>query len=110
MMDRRTFVCALGGGLFAMPIAAEAQRPAKVYRIGLLDSSAPEPGREAWWNAFRQQMRQIGYVEGQNVRFEPRSAQGDHDRLQMLASELVGLTYGRGGRLRLIATLHDPAV
>jgi len=55
-------------------------------------------------------MRQIGYVEGQNVRFEPRSAQGDHDRLQMLASELVGLTYGRGGRLRLIATLHDPAV
>ena len=57
MMDRRTFVCALGGGLFAMPIAAEAQRPAKVYRIGLLDYSAPDPGREAWWNAFRQQMR-----------------------------------------------------
>jgi putative ABC transport system substrate-binding protein len=90
-MDRRTFVCALTGGLLAAPLAVEAQQAGKVWRIGLLDYSAPDPARQEWWNAFRQQMRQFGYVEGQNVRFEPRWAQGDHDRLQTLAAELVGL-------------------
>jgi putative tryptophan/tyrosine transport system substrate-binding protein len=90
-MDRRTFVCALTGGLLAAPLAVEAQQAGKVWRIGLLDYSAPDPARQEWWNAFRQQMRQLGYVDGQNVRFEPRWAQGDHDRLQTLAAELVGL-------------------
>jgi putative ABC transport system substrate-binding protein len=90
-MDRRAFIGTLAGGFLAAPLAAEAQPAGKVYRIGLLDYSAPDPARQAWWNAFRQQMRELGYVEGQNVRFEPRWAQGDNDRLQKLAAELVGL-------------------
>jgi putative ABC transport system substrate-binding protein len=88
---RREFICGLAGGLLAAPRAAEAQQAGRVYRIGLLDYSAPDPARQAWWNAFRQQMRQLGYVEGQNVSFEPRWAQGDTDRLSKLATELVGL-------------------
>ena len=81
----------MAGGLLAAPLAAGAQQPGKVYRIGLLDYSAPDPARQEWWKAFRQQMRQLGYVEGQNVRFEPRWAQSDYDQLQKLAAELVGL-------------------
>jgi putative ABC transport system substrate-binding protein len=90
-MDRRAFLGTLAGGLLAAPLAAEAQQAGKVYRIGLLDFSAPDPARQAWWTALRQQMRQLGYVEGQNVSFEPRWAQGDTDRLPKLAAELVGL-------------------
>ena len=78
-------------GIAFAPLASEAQQPGKVYRIGLLDFSAPDPARQAWWGALRQQMRQLGYVEGQNVSFEPRWAQGEDDRLPKLAAELVGL-------------------
>jgi len=89
--SRRAFICILAGGVLAAPRVAEAQQAGKVYRIGLLDYSAPDPARQAWWNAFHQQMHQLGYVEGQNVSFEPRWAQGDTDRLSKLATELVGL-------------------
>jgi putative ABC transport system substrate-binding protein len=91
LMDRRAFVLAATGSLLAAPLAAKAQPARKVWRIGLLDYSASDPARQEWWNAFRQQMRQLGYVEGQNLRFEPRWAQGDYGRLQTLAAELVGL-------------------
>ena len=76
--------------LFA-PLAAGAQQAGKVYRIGLLDYSAPDPARQAWWNVFRQRMRELGYVEGQNVTFESRWAQGEDERLPKLAAELVSL-------------------
>jgi putative ABC transport system substrate-binding protein len=81
----------MAGGLLAAPLAAEAQQAGRVYRIGLLDYSAPDPARQAWWIVFRQRMRELGYVEGQNVTFEPRWAQGEDDRLPKLAAELVGL-------------------
>jgi putative tryptophan/tyrosine transport system substrate-binding protein len=88
---RRAFIGTLAGGLLAAPLAAEAQPGGKVYRIGLLDYSAPEPGRLAWWNVFRQRMKELGYVEGQNVAYEARWAQGEEDRLPKIAAELVGL-------------------
>jgi putative tryptophan/tyrosine transport system substrate-binding protein len=90
-MERRTFIGAMTGGLVAAPLAAEAQQGGKVYRIGLLDYATPDPGRQAWWNAFRQRMREFGYVEGQNVGFEPRWGQGDQGRVRKLAAELIGL-------------------
>jgi putative ABC transport system substrate-binding protein len=90
-MERRTFVAVMAGGLLAAPLAAEAQPSGKVYRIGLLEYSTPDAARQAWWNAFRQRMRELGYGEGQNVTFEPRWAQDDTDRLSKLAAELVGL-------------------
>ena len=90
-MERRAFIVAMAGGILASPLAAEAQQAGKVYRIGLLDYSAPDAGRQAWWTAFRQRMRELGYVEGQNVTFEARWAQGEDERLSKLAAELVGL-------------------
>ena len=62
-MGRRVFIGTLVG-LLAAPLAGEAQPGGKLWRIGLLDYSAPDPARQEWWNAFRQQMRQLGYMEG----------------------------------------------
>ncbi len=90
-MERRSFMAVMAGGLLAVPLASEAQQAGKVYRIGLLDYSAPDAGRQAWWTAFRQRMRELGYVEGRNVTFEPRWAQGEDARIPKLAAELVGL-------------------
>ena len=106
VIERRRFMALMAGGLLAAPRAAEAQQAGKVYRIGLLDYSAPDPARQAWWNAFRQRMRELGYVEGQNVTFEPRWAQGDLDRVPKLAAELVGLKMDvivTGGQVAAIA-------
>ena len=72
MIDRRTFLAGTGAVLLAAPLAAEAQQTGRVYRIGLLEYGEPDPARQARWNVFREQMRQLGYVEGQNVSFEPR--------------------------------------
>ena len=92
MIDRRAFIGAMGGGLLAAPLAAEAQPAAgKVPLIGLLDYSTPDPGRLAWWKAFRDALRDLGYVEGQSVNFEARWALGRPDRLPGLATELVRL-------------------
>ncbi len=105
-MERRRFIAVMAGGVLAPPRAAEAQQAGKVYRIGLLDFSAPDPARQAWWTAFRQQMRDLGYVEGQNVSFEPRWAQGDLERVPKLAAELVGLKVDiivTGGQVAAIA-------
>jgi putative ABC transport system substrate-binding protein len=90
-MERRAFIVAMSGGLLAAPLAAEAQQSGKVYRIGLLDFSEADAARQAWWNGFRQQMRELGYVEGQNITFEPRWAQGEDGRIPKLVAELVGL-------------------
>ena len=91
MMDgRRAVMVALALTVLLGPFAVKAQQSERVYRVGLFDHSAPE-GRQILWDAFHQQMRRLGYVEGQNVRFERRWGQGDHDRLPKLAAELVGL-------------------
>jgi putative ABC transport system substrate-binding protein len=91
VIDRRTFLAGTGAVLLAAPLAVEAQQGGTVYRIGLLDFSEPDPARQAWWMALRQRMRELGYVEGQNVVFEPRWGRGDDDRMPKLAAELVGL-------------------
>ena len=84
-------VATLALSLLTAPLATEAQQAGKVWRIGLLEYSTPDAAREALWNAFRQRMRELGYVEGPNVTFEPRWAHDDADRLSKLAAELVGL-------------------
>ncbi len=76
--------------LLVAPLAADAQQLAKVPRIGILTlvsaSSAPH-----WFEVFRQGLREHGYVEGQNIALEYRSAQGRADRFPALAAELVRL-------------------
>ena len=70
-------------------VAAEAQQPAKVPRIGYLATSPL--GASARIEAFRQGLRELGYVEGKNIVIESRYAEGKSDRLPTLAAELVRL-------------------
>src|SRR5260370_6762902 len=88
-MDRRVFIGPVAGPLPAAPLAAGAQRAGKVVRIGLLDYAASDPASAARWKAFREQLRGLGYVGGQNVVFEPRWGDGQVGRLPSLAAELV---------------------
>jgi putative tryptophan/tyrosine transport system substrate-binding protein len=74
--------------LLAAPIVAEAQSTVRA-RIAILETSAPDPARVAWWEAFRQRMRELGYFEGQNVTFEVRFADGRIERLPTLAAQFV---------------------
>jgi len=76
--------------LLAAPFPLEAQQ-GKSVRIGLLDFGSPNPSTDARWKAFREGLRQLGYVEGQNVAFEPRWGNGQVDRLPGLAAELVNM-------------------
>jgi len=81
---------ALGALLFALSVPAEAQEPKKIPRIGVLMA----PSRSAvseFIDAFRQGLRALGYVEGQNIVIEYRYAEGKSDRLPDLAYELVRL-------------------
>ena len=71
-------------------VAAEAQQPKKVPRIGFLVSS-PASAISARIEAFRQGLRELGYVEGKNIVIEWRYAEGKSDRLPELAAELVRL-------------------
>src|SRR3990172_6413235 len=60
-------------------------------RIGILETSSPDPARLRLWEAFKQRLRELGHAEGQNMEFETRWAHGKPDRLPGLAAELVQL-------------------
>jgi putative ABC transport system substrate-binding protein len=91
---RRTaavLILALAYGLLAAPPAGTSQAPVKVYRIGVL-GAATASAYAKQIEAFRQGLRDLGYVEGKNVVLEYRWAEGRYDRLADLAAELVRLT------------------
>jgi putative ABC transport system substrate-binding protein len=87
-MDRRAWL--VGAiSLFSVPLASEAQPAAQVYRIGLLGGSPPtDPGGRVW-EAFFQGLRELGYVEGQNILVEGRWYGNQPERLASLAADLV---------------------
>ena len=89
-MNRRAFVSAVGMSALAAPLRLAAQQPQRVPRVGYLFSFTPAEGRHLW-EACRQGLRELGYVEGQNIVLEPRWADGRHERLPELAADLARL-------------------
>ncbi len=81
---------ALAFGILAAPLAADAQPPPKIPRIGYLGSASPSAGARLL-ESFRQGLRELGYVEGQTIFIDYRWAEGRPDRFAALAAELVHL-------------------
>jgi ABC-type uncharacterized transport system substrate-binding protein len=90
IMIKKTFVSLLTTFLIATISLAEAQPAKKVFRIGLLSGNRPSP-MPSNIEAFRQGLRELGYVEGQNITVEYRFTEGKDERYAMLAAELVNL-------------------
>ena len=88
-MNRRVFIASIAGGLLAAPLAAEAQQAGKLPRVGFLLGLSPGPSREV--DAFQRGLRELGYIEGQNIAIDYRYAGGQVERLPELAAELVRL-------------------
>src|SRR5262245_7979349 len=88
-MRRREFITLLGGAAVGWPVAANAQQPAKIARIGWLGHNLARNPQVR--EAFRQGLRDLGYVEGRNFVIEFRDAEGKFDRYPALAAELVAL-------------------
>jgi putative ABC transport system substrate-binding protein len=87
--SRRNFLVAFAGGILGAPLAVEAQQAAKIARIGYL---APNLATGSHLReAFRQGLRDLGYVEGRNLVIESRGAEGKFERFPALAAELVAL-------------------
>ncbi len=102
MITRAAFAATLALCVFAAPLAAKAQAPAKVPRIGFLWARSPTDNPYAL-EAFRQGLRELGYVEGQTIAIEYRFAEGRPERLPGLAADLVRL------KVDVIVTGPSPA-
>src|SRR5262249_10852020 len=86
--NRREIIALLGGTAVAWPLSARAQQPAMPV-IGFLEPRSPETMLADQLRAFRQGLKDTGYVEGENIVIEYRWAGGQHERLPALAAELV---------------------
>jgi putative tryptophan/tyrosine transport system substrate-binding protein len=84
--DRRTFLAALAGGLVALPRHGRAQQPTRIPRVGVIGERT---SNDSFVAAFRQALRELGYVEGQTILVEFRSTNGLLDRVPEIARELV---------------------
>jgi putative ABC transport system substrate-binding protein len=89
-MDRRRFLLTSLAGALAAPLAAEPQQPGRLWRIGILSPTSPS-NAQALHDRLRAGLRDLGYVEGQNLIIEYRWAERKNDRLPGLAAELVHL-------------------
>ena len=87
-MQRRDFITLLGGTAATWSVAGRAQQAGKVWRIGSL-SPASSSGQNDNLKAFMQALNDLGYIDGKNIHFERRVAEGNLERLPALAAELV---------------------
>jgi putative tryptophan/tyrosine transport system substrate-binding protein len=102
-VNRRSFIALLGGAAAAWPLAARAQQPAKVWRVGVLETISAQLNATNF-EAFRKGLRDLGYIEGQNLTIEYRSADGQVEHFPRLAEELVRT------QVDVIVTRGTPAV
>jgi putative ABC transport system substrate-binding protein len=89
-MNKKNLVSILAVVILAFAHLAEAQQTEKIPRIGFLDSSTAS-GMAGLVEAFRQEMRKLGWIEGKNIIIEYRFAERKQERLPELAAELVRL-------------------
>jgi putative ABC transport system substrate-binding protein len=91
VISRRQVVLAFGAGVLA-PLVTHAQQPDKVWRIGMLTPTSFRPeANNPYREPFLRRLLELGYVEGRNVAFEYRSADGKFERFPGLAAELAQL-------------------
>ena len=90
MVRKSIFAVALNALLFAFCASVDAQQPGKIFRIGFLDQSTAS-GMAGLSEAFRQELRKLGWVEGKNITIEYRFAEQKRERLPELAADLVRL-------------------
>ena len=90
-ISRRSFVSGATTLLLALPLAADAQQPKRLWRIGMFNAGVRLPESVAGQEWFREELRSRGYVQGQNVVYEERWAEGHAERLPDLATDLVRL-------------------
>ena len=91
-MNRRKFITLLGGAAAAWPLAARAQQPERVRKIGvLMHATSDEPESQARIVAFAQGLQEAGWSVGRNIRIETRWSTGDASRLRKDAAELVAV-------------------
>ena len=90
-MNRRALITLLGGGAAAWPLAARAQQPERLRRIGLLMGAADDREGQARVTALKQGLQDLGWTEGRNIQIETRFAGADAGRMRADAAELVAL-------------------
>jgi len=99
-MKRRDLIALIGGAAVSWPLVARAQQPAKIPRVVFLS-----PADIPWQvSLYRDQLRGLGYIEGQNIRLDFRNVAGNVDRLPALAEKLV-----QEGDIDVIAAISTPA-
>ncbi len=89
-MNRRSFIGMMAGGLLVSPLAAQAQQSGKFYRIGVIDPGPPNLHERPGWKIFLDELREAGFMIGQNLEFVFRQADRP-DKLQGYAEELLRL-------------------
>ena len=102
VMERRAFMAMLTGGIVVSPLAGEAQKAGKVYRVGFLGNSSAAL-KANLVGPFREGLRELGYVEGRNIVIEYRWAEGKYERFPALIAELAALN------VDVIVTAGTPA-
>ena len=91
-MRRREILTLLGVGVAAWPFAALAQQSDRMHRIGFLIGVADDTNSRAMYEAFRQELQQLGWIDGRNVRIDARFGAGDPVRIRKYAAELVAFS------------------
>ena len=92
-MRRREFITVLGSAVVAWPLAAHAQQPERMRRIGLLLGMAEnDPEAQARVTAFRQGLQELGWVEGRNIQIDYRFAAGEATLIRAYVAELMALS------------------